>query len=73
MVIPEYGELSKPTTLLYRDPITIIETLLSSPPLGKSMQFHPKKSWSDGSKTNRIYSEMWTGDWWWRTQVSFSH
>ncbi|KZT40715.1 hypothetical protein SISSUDRAFT_982978, partial [Sistotremastrum suecicum HHB10207 ss-3] len=33
------------------------------------MTFAPKHIWSDESKTERFYSEMWTGDWWWETQT----
>jgi hypothetical protein len=30
----------------------------------------PKKAYKDPDGKNRIFDEMWTGDWWWNLQVS---
>src|SRR5882724_12608725 len=35
------------------------------------MRFAPEKAYEDSDGKNRIFDEMWTGDWWWNLQVSF--
>jgi hypothetical protein len=34
------------------------------------MAFMPEKVFADAEGSSRVYDEMWTGDWWWDTQVS---
>jgi hypothetical protein len=68
-ISPEYGTLVDPITLLYRDPLEAVADLLARPVFADAMQFSPRKIWRDVGKTKRIYSEMSTADWWWRTQV----
>ena len=68
-VVPISGESVQPVSLYYRDPVEAIKSLLRRPSLADSMEFAPRRSWSDEGKTKRLYSEMSTGDWWWRHQV----
>ncbi|KAH6906990.1 hypothetical protein BKA70DRAFT_1105175 [Coprinopsis sp. MPI-PUGE-AT-0042] len=60
-------------TIRYRDPIEAIRTLWRDPKLQRHLVYSPKKVYSDSTKTNRIFSEMWTGQWWHMVQVSPSH
>lgn len=55
--------------LFYRDPIECIHVLLGNPAFISSMKFAPERVYVDNSQTERIYNEMWTGDWWWEMQV----
>ncbi|KAG1873498.1 hypothetical protein C8R48DRAFT_593832, partial [Suillus tomentosus] len=48
----------------YRDPLEAIHTLLGNPAHAETIVYKPCKVFSDESKENRIYSEMWTGKWW---------
>ncbi|KIM62574.1 hypothetical protein SCLCIDRAFT_24878 [Scleroderma citrinum Foug A] len=32
------------------------------------MAYVPERANADAKGENRIYDEMWTGDWWWETQ-----
>jgi hypothetical protein len=68
-ISPEYGTPLDPVTLLYRDPLEAVTDLLSRPAFADAMQFTPMKIWKDIDKTKRVYSEMSSGNWWWRTQV----
>ncbi|KJA18013.1 hypothetical protein HYPSUDRAFT_119030, partial [Hypholoma sublateritium FD-334 SS-4] len=51
-------------TIHHRDPIEAIKTLWRDPDLSPQMTFRPKKVYSNSSRRNRIYNEMWTGQWW---------
>lgn len=33
------------------------------------MAYAPEQAYADENGTNRRWDEMWTGDWWWKTQV----
>jgi hypothetical protein len=69
-VVPEYGiPIGETPVLLYRDPVDAIKYLLARPSLAKHMTFAPRKVWEDSDRRSRLYSEMATGNWWWRTQV----
>jgi hypothetical protein len=72
-IVPISGDLLHPISLYYRDPIKAIKSLLRRPSLADSMEFTPRRVWSDASKTKRLYSEMSTAEWWWRNQVRPSH
>ncbi|KAG8800252.1 hypothetical protein FRC16_003302 [Serendipita sp. 398] len=67
-LIPMYGTPIGKIEFLYRDPIEAIRYLFSCPNLATNMEYAPKMVYRDGSKEERIYSEMNTGDWWWRVQ-----
>ncbi|KAG9055314.1 hypothetical protein FS842_002523 [Serendipita sp. 407] len=68
-VSPMSGDAAEQVTLLYRDPLGVIEDFFSRPSLAPYLEFAPRRVWSDRSKESRIYSEMSTGDWWWSTQA----
>jgi hypothetical protein len=54
-------------TFYYRDPIKCMEYLLSQQLYKKDLHYAPVKEYNSGGE--RLYGEMWTGDWWWETQV----
>ena len=51
----------------YRDPLEAVKTLLGDPTYAKDIVYKPKKTFNHD---NRIWNEMWTGEWWYKTQVS---
>jgi len=59
-------------TIHYRNPCEVISSLLGDPSFAKNIVYRPKKIFTNGSKMSRIYTEMWTGDWWHNVQVSDS-
>lgn len=54
------------------DPVECVRELFSNPAFKEDINYKPQKVYTDGSRTERVYSEMWTGKWWWKMQVSQS-
>ena len=68
-IVPESGTPLKDVTLYYRNPVDAICTLLSWPNLKDTMEFTPRRVWETPACTSRLYTELFTGEWAWRTQV----
>lgn len=70
------GEDGKPMVenleLWFWDPVECVKELLSNPAFKDYISYAPEHVYSDKEGTERIYDEMWTGDWWWETQVGRS-
>ncbi|KAJ7112281.1 hypothetical protein C8R44DRAFT_833175 [Mycena epipterygia] len=56
-------------TIRYRDPLDAIRSLLGNPAHAKDIVYAPKRIFSSKKKDNRVYNEMWTGQWWTAIQV----
>jgi len=71
-IIPESGTLKKPIWLYYRNILDAIKLLLVRPDLVMNMDFIPKRVWTKNNDDSRarIFNDMFTGNWAWRTQVS---
>jgi len=52
-----------------RDPVGCIRELIGNPAFRDHMQFAPQKAYEDCEGKNRMFDEMWSGDWWWNLQV----
>ena len=65
------GEPVPPERLeLWRwDPVECMKELMGNPILKDSLEYAPQKHFMDEEGINRVFDEMWTGDWWWNTQV----
>jgi Plavaka transposase len=74
---PGSGTFLEPVTLFFRDPMKAIESLLQRPTFKDSLDFVPRRVWSDPQdpddpeRRERNYQEIFSGEWAWRTQVSF--
>lgn len=55
------------TSFYYRNPVTCIEFLLRQSAFKEHMTYAPVREYND--ENERVYSELHTGDWWWRMQV----
>jgi hypothetical protein len=55
--------------LWIRDPIECVRELIGNPAFREYMAYAPEKAYADKNGGNQRYDEMWTGDWWWETQV----
>lgn len=62
--------LSVELELWRRDPVDCVWELMGNPTFREKMAYTPEHAYEDREGTARIYDEMWTGDWWWETQVS---
>ena len=52
-----------------RDPVECMKELMGNPIFKESLEYAPQKHFTDEEGNNRVFDEMWTGDWWWNTQV----
>jgi Plavaka transposase len=55
--------------LWYRDPVECVKELIGNPAFKNHMSYVPERVYKDEEGKVRVYDEMWTGDWWWETQV----
>ena len=70
--LDEKGRKHKETLHLWkRDPVECIHELIGNPAFRNQMRFAPERAYEDPEGKNRIFDEMWTGDWWWNLQVSY--
>ena len=53
-----------------RDTLQVLEDMVGDTRLASSMKWASEKYYNSSGK--RIYSELWSRDWWWRKQVSSS-
>ena len=56
----------------FQDILEAIKALLGNPSYAKHIVYRPKRVFTDHSRTSRIYTEMWTGQWWNAVQVPVS-
>jgi len=56
-------------TIWHRDPMEAIKGLWKDANLSPHMTFAPSKVYVDSTKSDRVYSEMWTSQWWHVLQV----
>ncbi len=52
-----------------QDPVECIRDLIADPAFKDSLAYAPEKAYGDAEGKERIYNEMWMGDWWWDVQV----
>ncbi|KIK11594.1 hypothetical protein PISMIDRAFT_19393 [Pisolithus microcarpus 441] len=70
-VVGEDGTLKHEQLELWcRDPIECVQDLMGNPAFRDAMSYVPQRAYTDANGENRIYDEMWTGNWWWDVQVS---
>lgn len=62
--------LAEEHKLWIRDPVDCIRELIGNPAFCDHMAFTCQQVYTDSEGKKRVYDEMWTGDWWWKTQVS---
>ncbi|KAG8730682.1 hypothetical protein FRC10_002416, partial [Ceratobasidium sp. 414] len=67
---PDGKPLTEIAELWYRDIVGVIQELLENHTYGKDLVFAPCEKWDDADHTERVYDEMWTGDWWKKLQES---
>ena len=53
-----------------RDPVECVRKLVRNPLFREKLRYEPQLKFLNEEGKVRVYDEMWTGDWWWNTQVS---
>ena len=62
------GSLPSTYQIRYRDIVKVLEFLMGHGPFEHHLSYAPVRQFSGVGNDNRIYDEMHTADWWWRTQ-----
>lgn len=60
---------SETCEVYHRDAIECIKGLFGDPTFAPYLQLAPEKHYTDDTKDVRVYHDMYTGKWWWSTQV----
>ena len=71
---PDERDPSKKRTevveLWRRDPVECIRELIGNPAFRDHIRYAPEHVYKDEEGENQAFDETWTGEWWWKTQVS---
>lgn len=51
-----------------RDPLECIRELIAHPLFEREMHYAPEIHWTQETGGDRLYSDMWTANWWWNMQ-----
>ena len=51
------------------NPVECVRELLANPAFKDKCRYAPRKAFTNQSRTERVYGEMWMGKWWWKIQV----
>jgi hypothetical protein len=60
---------SEELELWMRNPVACVQELIGNAAFKNEMAYTPEKVYTNSGGQARRYDEMWTGDWWWETQV----
>ena len=52
-----------------RNPVECVKELMGNPVFKDLLEYAPQRHFMDQEGVNCMFDEMWTGDWWWDTQV----
>lgn len=70
MVDAKGEPMTEALELWKRDPVELVRELIGNPAFKDSLRYAPERILEElKGKVSRRYSEMWTADWWWETQV----
>ena len=53
----------------HRNILNCIQSIYGDPEFAQDLVVIPERHYTDEGQTERIYTEMHTGDWWWAVQV----
>ncbi|KAG0700528.1 hypothetical protein DFH29DRAFT_983054 [Suillus ampliporus] len=53
----------------FRDILQCVKALFGDPELAPYLVFAPERHYSDEDQTQRLYHDMYTGNWWWHMQI----
>jgi hypothetical protein len=56
----------------FREVIPCLRALFGDPRFSKHLAFAPERHYQDEGNTEQVFSEMYTGKWWWSVQVRTS-
>jgi hypothetical protein len=53
-----------------RDPVECVRELIGNSAFQDHERYSPERLYKDKDGKNQAFGEMWTGEWWWKVQVS---
>jgi hypothetical protein len=53
----------------FRDVIECVRALFSDRSFATYLVFAPERHYTNDTRTCRLYHDIYTGKWWWKTQV----
>ena len=56
----------------HHDLLNCIRSIYGDPEFAQDLVVCPERHYTDQGRTERIYNEMHTGDWWWAVQVHYT-
>lgn len=56
----------------FRPIMDCVRALYGDPEFAQDLVFAPERHYADPDKTIRLYHDLHTAEWWWKTQVSTS-
>ena len=68
-VIVPGGRTARPLTFYYRSAFDCFKFLFANPLLANHMDFKPQRDYTNEDKSERLYTELMTGDLAWSLQV----
>ena len=71
IIRPDKRPLVETLKLWRRDPVECVRDLIGNPTFRDCISYVPEEVYLDINGTTRVYDEMWSGEWWWKVQVSF--
>jgi Plavaka transposase len=71
---PDERDPSKKRTevveLWSRDPVECVRELIGNPAFRDHVRYSPERLYKDKDGKDQVFDETWTGEWWWKVQVS---
>ena len=55
--------------LHFRNILACIRSIYGDPEFAQDLAVAPERHYTDQERTDRVFNEMYTGDWWWAVQV----
>ena len=55
----------------HQEIVPSLRALYSNPEFQHDLIFSPERHFADKERTQRVYNDMHTGDWWWSVQVHY--
>ncbi|KAG8742571.1 hypothetical protein FRC10_001236, partial [Ceratobasidium sp. 414] len=62
------GHRPRPQYMVSRDIIHVMRDIFANPKFKRAFRYKPVKVWTSAQRTERIYGDAFSTDWWWREQ-----
>ncbi|KAG8734101.1 hypothetical protein FRC10_011942 [Ceratobasidium sp. 414] len=63
------GQTNKKSYLFTRNIVDVVLDIMANLAFKDYMHYTPQRLWTTADRQSRVYSNPWTANWWWRTQM----